>query len=118
MTSNLRSTHVPLDHVFAAGLAYPLASEAGFRHPDGEGGRRGLWARLERELAPAWPGLSPDELCCLRDRLWYDARARGPGTGLTAYLKSHAAGLLRATGETAAPRPAAEPIEAGTYEPT
>ncbi|WP_165253138.1 hypothetical protein [Paludisphaera soli] len=118
MTSNLRSTHVPLDHVFAEVLAYPLASEAAFQHPEGVGVPQGLWDRLERELAPAWPGLSPDELGCLRDRLWYDAGAGGAGTGLAAYLKWHSAGLLTATGETAAPRPVADAIEARTYEPT
>jgi hypothetical protein len=118
MSSNLRSANVPLDHVFAEVLAYPLASEAAFRHPDGGDLPRALWARLEQELAPSWPGIAPDELACLRDRVWFDARGSlSTGRGLAAYLRRHASGLLRSVGATAEPRPAVDGAEAETYAP-
>jgi hypothetical protein len=123
MTSALRQAQVPLDHVFAELLAYPLASEAAFAaaatrlEPDGPAGA-GLWREFEREVFRANPGVTLDEITSLRDRIWFDSADPGPGrAALHAYLRRHAAGLLAAAGTAAVPRTSADGAEPERYFP-
>jgi hypothetical protein len=123
VTSSLRQALVPLEHVYAELLAFPLASEAAFRAgldrlepgPSGGAGDR-LWQGFEQDLFHTLPALSVDEMACLRDRVWYGAPG-SEGGPLHAYLRRHAAGLLRACGNVAEPRPSCDGAEPETYLP-
>ncbi|HEY7427222.1 MAG TPA: hypothetical protein VH682_23510 [Gemmataceae bacterium] len=123
MFSSLRQTLLPLDHVYAELLAYPLASEEAFHaglvrlDPPRAGGPLDLfWQAFERNAFHGLPGTSIDEMACLRDRVWYGAPGVG-GCSLHAYLRRHAEGLLRSAGHVAEPRPVADGGQRETYHP-
>jgi hypothetical protein len=73
MSSSLRQALVPLDHVYAEILAFPLASEAAFRaaltrlDPAPAAGPPDLFRQeFEREAFHALPAVSVDEIACRR----------------------------------------------------
>jgi hypothetical protein len=121
MSSGLRQFVVPLEHVRAELLAFPLASEASFRaalthldpapasHPT-----KLLWQAFEREVFHTLPSVSVDEIACLRDQVWHGVSSSG---NLDAYLRHHAGGLLRRAGDVAEPRPADDGAAAEVYCP-
>jgi Adenosine deaminase len=104
----IRLTGVPLDHVVAELVAYPLASEAAFRlgicrlDPDLNGATGELWSRFEREELPRLRGFSLDEAFAFRDRTWF-TDSRGV-ENLHTYLRRQAPDFLRSTGSVAVPR--------------
>lgn len=119
MTSALRQALVPLDHVYAELLAFPLASEAAFALSVTRldpGAADGLWQGFEADVFRGLPATSVDEIAGLRDRVWFD-HADARGGPLAAYLRRHAAGLLRPAGAFAEPRPAADAAEPEVYAP-
>ncbi len=105
----IRLTGVPLDHVVAELVAYPLASEAAFElgvrgmDPDLGGDTGKLWSRFEREELPRLRGFSLDESFAVRDRTWF-VGVDG-AEDLHAYLRRQAAVFLRPAGSVAVPRP-------------
>jgi hypothetical protein len=123
MTSAVRQALVPLDHVYAELLAFPLASEAAFalavtRLDPAAADRLAdrLWQRFEADVFRGLPAVGVDEVAGLRDRVWFDRPDAG-GASLHAYLRRHARGLLRPHGPYAEPRPAADAAEPEVYSP-
>jgi hypothetical protein len=123
MTSAVRQALVPLDHVYAELLAFPLASEAAFHAavtrldpPAARDGPDLVWQGFEREVFRGLPAVSVDEIACLRDRVWFD-HADATGSSMHAYLRRHAAGLLRQSGAWAEPRPTADAAAPEAYAP-
>jgi hypothetical protein len=103
----LRTIGVPLDHLVAELVAFPLSSEWSFLHPsttidpsmEGHAGR--LWRAAERQLLTSIPGFSVDELSALRDALWFrDANAE---ISLHEYLRGLSHDFLRIEGSFARP---------------
>lgn len=112
MPATLRQAAVPLDHSFAEMLAFPLASESAFRAAEVElrpfaaaDGSDPLWRAFETEIGHSLRGFTPEELSCLRDRVWFGS-LDGTRIPLESYLDRHANGLLRAYGRIAQPWPA------------
>lgn len=77
MSSNNRSTIIPLDHVISEFIAYPLASKTSFENciaslDPGMGKKTArLWRGAEKRILHAVPDLSLDLATSMRDRYWF-----------------------------------------------
>lgn len=98
---------IPIAHVAAEVVAYPLASEAGLAlgltslSPLLGGKTTELWRRAEQDLLPRHPAIALDELVAIRDDLWFNS---GEGTSLGSYLRGVAGRFLESRGARAFPR--------------
>lgn len=100
---------IPIAHVAAEVVAYPLASEAGLElgltslSPllDGKTRTADLWRRAEQDLLQAHPSIALDELVAIRDDVWFHG---GQGPALGNYLRGVAERFLESRGARAVPR--------------
>lgn len=105
-----RLAPIPLAHLQAELVAFPLASEAGLRlglvslHPGLEGETRDLWRSAEESLVTASP-VGMDELVAMRDDLWFRDCDPTREIPLSGYLTSMADRYLTVRGSVAVPRP-------------
>jgi hypothetical protein len=110
-----RLAAIPLDHVIAEVVAFPLASESaltlGLTSLDpafsaatiaGQASRR-LWRHAEHQLLGGFPAFSVDEVVALRDKMWFADGATGE-VPLHRYLRGLARWILEVRGATAVPR--------------
>lgn len=101
---------IPIAHVAAEVVAFPLASEAGLElgltslspSLDSESRTRGLWRRAEQDLLRAHPSIALDELVAIRDDVWFHREHGGPALG--SYLQGVAQRFLQIRGARAVPR--------------
>ncbi|MCY2966507.1 MAG: hypothetical protein NT069_23230, partial [Planctomycetota bacterium] len=80
--SNNRTIQIPLDHMVAEMVAFPLTSASALRQQICELDRRvrapatqRLWREAEVEFTSHFPHTSIDELVALRNLLWFGRRA-------------------------------------------
>jgi hypothetical protein len=103
-----RVAPIPIAHVQAEMVAFPLASEAGLElgltslHLGLDDDTGHLWRMAEQELAAASPAVCLDELVAMRDDLWFQncASDRVP---LWSYLEKIAHRYLTVRGSVAIP---------------
>lgn len=102
---------IPLAHLQAELVAFPLASERGLElgltslHPGLEDETGDLWRSAEQALVTASPSVSVDELVAMRDDLWFRRCDPMEELPLRTYLTSVAERYLMVRGSVAVPRP-------------
>lgn len=110
-----RIAPIPLAHVQAELVAFPLASEAGLSlgltslRADLKDDTGTLWREAERALVTASPSISLDELVALRDDLWFRDLGDLEELPLGDYLERMARRFLEVRGPVAVPHLAEEP---------
>ena len=102
MSSGVRRSILPIEHLEAELLAAPLASRAAFARslvqldygmaPE----MAALWREQEHELLSRFPGMSVDELIIRRDRIWFGRPGlpEGQPRSLLGFLRHAARELL------------------------
>jgi hypothetical protein len=102
MSSSVRRSILPIEHLEAELLAAPLASRTAFARslvqlddsmaPE----TAALWREQERELLSRFPGMSVDELIIRRDRIWFGhpGLPQGQPRSLLGFLRHAARELL------------------------
>jgi hypothetical protein len=106
--ASLRTIGVPLDHLLAELIAFPLSSEWSLRNPLStidpalQGRSRALWEATEQQLLSSIPGFSVDELVALRDAIWF--RGSLARVTLHDYLHDLANDFLQVDGPLARPK--------------
>lgn len=106
--ASLRTIGVPLDHLVAELIAFPLSSEWALRHPTTvidpafDAGTRQLWEATEKQLLTTIPGFSVEELIALRDAIWFRGSASRPR--LHEYLRAISSEFLAVAGTHARPK--------------
>ncbi len=114
-----RSLHIPIDHLLAEIIAFPLATEESFSigltalKPSLQKETAELWRAAEKTFLGNFPSFSVDEAVALRDRVWFgdkqNLRRLREGSdmqdvSLVCYLRNLASKLLENDGLHAKPK--------------
>ena len=98
---------IPIAHIAAEVIAYPLASEAGLSlalkslRPALGAKTADLWRQAEQDLLRSHPSISLDELVAIRDDVWFHGNQELP---LGEYLRSIASRFFEVRGSRVFPR--------------